>query len=121
MRQRALGTKIVGLALVAVGCGGGAASTQGSLRNDAGASAPDAPADVRTDAAIARLFPEGAPWYRDVSALPVDVESQAIIAAVTSAGGFGGGEFLIDFGFEVNMAGSGATPTELTPGPGFSL
>jgi hypothetical protein len=70
--------------------------------------------------AVARLFPESAPWYRDVSAFPPDVESSALIAALATAGGFGGGELLVDFSFEVNTAPPTAPLAPLVAGPDFS-
>src|SRR5688572_2141964 len=34
--------------------------------------------------ASSRLFPESSPWYRDVSGLPADIESPALIAALAT-------------------------------------
>jgi serine/threonine-protein kinase len=70
--------------------------------------------------ATSRLFPESAPWYRDVTALPADLESPALIAGLVAAGGFGGGELLIDFGFEINIADATAPLVPLIAGPAFS-
>jgi serine/threonine-protein kinase len=118
------------LALVALGCGSNgnsslppppkapdAAAGGPAIHPDGGAT--DAPVSVGEAGLVTtgRLFPEGSPWYRDVTALPADVESPAMIAALTAAGGFG--EFLIDFSFEVNTAGPTDPVVPLTPGPDF--
>lgn len=100
---------------------------------DVAVPAPDAGADLPTGAAAdvalsdevepqatSRLFPESAPWYRDVSGLPADPESPAMLAALAAAGGFGGGELLIDFGFTLNLADRAAPLVPLAPGPAFS-
>ena len=67
-----------------------------------------------------RLFPEGSPWYRDISTLPADVESPALIAALGAAGGFGSGELLVDFSFELNVADATTPLVPLAAGPAFS-
>jgi hypothetical protein len=146
MREREMiGRVMVVLAVVAFGCGSrgdpgpidagadlarasaDAAPPEGGLASD-GAIA-DTPASGATDAsgdgtpsglAVAgRLFPEGSAWYRDVSTLPADVESPAMIAALGTAG-FGMGEMLVDFTFEVVTADGTAPLSPLVPGPDFS-
>jgi hypothetical protein len=93
---------------------------------DMAVASPDGPADVAVGPgetgmpASTRLFPESSPWYRDVTTLPADVESPAMIAALTAAGGFGGGELLVDFSFELNTADATAPMVALTAGPAFS-
>lgn len=62
-------------------------------------------------------FPLDSPWTRDVSAAPVDPESPAVIAWLSSVGGWGGGAMQIDFTIEVLEADSmtpfrSFTPTE---------
>ncbi|HXU81715.1 MAG TPA: hypothetical protein VN914_09990 [Polyangia bacterium] len=87
-----------------------------------GGSAADVPPAVSEGGltTTARLFPEGSPWYRDVSAMPADVESPAMIMALASAGGFGSGELLVDFTFELNTADASAPLVPLVKGPDFS-
>jgi hypothetical protein len=126
MRPAVTGARgIVVLAWLALGCG----SSDGPVSHDAGVATGGATtADATADRAVsageagpvttARLFPESAPWYRDITAVPADVESPAMIAALTAAGGFG--EFLIDFSFEVNTASATDPIVSLTPGPNFS-
>jgi serine/threonine-protein kinase len=118
------------LALVALGCGSNnnrsqpyppapdAAGGTGGATGPYG-GVPDAAVSVGEAGLVStgRLFPESSAWYRDVTALPADVESPAMIAALGAAGGFG--EFLIDFSFEVNTAGPTDPVVQLTPGPDF--
>jgi hypothetical protein len=54
-------------------------------------------------------FPADAPWYQDVSAAPVDPESAAVIAWLSSVGGWGGGRMQIDFSIEV-LEADASTP-----------
>ena len=51
-----------------------------------------------------RYFPEGSTWYQDISAAPLDGESDAVIAWLESQGGFGLGHMQIDFSIEVVQA-----------------
>src|SRR4051812_39904133 len=88
----------------------------------------DASIDVPTDLGTSdsgttttSLFPEGAPWYRDVSASPADGESSSMIAALAAAGGFGMDQLLVDFSFEVVMADVTAPMVPLVPGPDFAM
>jgi hypothetical protein len=104
----------------------GAAAADGSSGSPIpdGAAATDAPAPTdgatTTSSTPARLFPAGAVYYRDVSAVAPDPESAAMIAALAAAGGFGMGQLLIDFSFEVVTADLSAPLTPLVPGPDFS-
>jgi serine/threonine-protein kinase len=78
---------------------------------DAGADAgSDSGADAGTDAGAdaggdggwnGRYFPEGSVWYQDISNAPKDSQSDAVIAWLDAAGGFGYGRLQIDFSIEV--------------------
>ncbi len=48
-----------------------------------------------------RYFPDGAPWYQDISGAALDAQSDAVIAWLEDAGGWGGGHLQIDFSIEV--------------------
>lgn len=78
---------LTALAAAFVCCGGGST----------GGPAPDGTA---TPAVEARYFPQGAPWYQDVSAAAVDPESARVIAFLERAG-WGTGSMRIDFSIEV--------------------
>ena len=55
-------------------------------------------------------FPADAPWYQDVSTVPVDPESAAVIAWLASVGGWGNnGKMQIDFSIEV-LEADASTP-----------
>ena len=121
------GSELLILAVAALGCGSRGdpgpvdAAPEPIKALDAGAA--DAPAGdgmTQMQNTSARLFPEGSPWYRDVSAVPADIESPAMIGALTAAGGFGSGELLVDFTFELNTADLTTPLVPLTPGPLFS-
>lgn len=62
------------------------------------------------DTAVAedRFFPDGAPWYQDISDADVDPDSDAIIGALQSAG-WGLGRFQIDFSLDVLAADASTT------------
>ncbi|HVO09842.1 MAG TPA: hypothetical protein VMX54_03725 [Vicinamibacteria bacterium] len=70
-----------------------------------GSAGPPAPATATpTPAAVsARYFPDGSPWYQDVSTAPVDAESDRVIAFLDRAG-WGTGSMRIDFSIEVLQA-----------------
>jgi hypothetical protein len=46
-------------------------------------------------------FPSCSPWYQDISSATLHPHSTDIINWFTSAGGFGGGKFQIDFSFHI--------------------
>jgi serine/threonine-protein kinase len=46
-------------------------------------------------------FPEGSVWTQDVSSAALDAQSDAVIAWLEQAGGWGNGRFQIDFSIEV--------------------
>lgn len=51
-----------------------------------------------------RLFAANPPWYRDISAAPVDRESAQVIAGLQAKGGWGSGKLRVDFSIEVLKA-----------------
>jgi serine/threonine-protein kinase len=138
MREAAIGRGGRVLAvLVALGCGSSNSNPShpppapdgggtGAAADAAGPITDAAVGDIAVSVgeagllSLGRLFPEDSPWYRDITDTPADVESPAMIASLTAAGGFGGGEFLIDFSFELNTADGAAPLVPLVPGPDFS-
>jgi len=80
----------------------------GGVEMDATSVADAQPADASTVPRAGRYFPDDAPWYRDVSAAPVDSESAAVIAWLDGVG-FGLGRLQIDFSIEV-LDADDATP-----------
>jgi hypothetical protein len=54
-----------------------------------------------TAPAPGRLFHVDVPWYRDISAAPVDRESEAILRGLAARGGWGTGKLRVDFSIEV--------------------
>lgn len=48
-----------------------------------------------------RYFPDAAVWYQDISAAPLDAESEEVIQWLAENGGFGLGRMQIDFSIEV--------------------
>ncbi len=64
-------------------------------------------------------FPPDAPWYTDISNAPVDPESSAVIAWLSSVGGWGGGAMQIDFTIEVLEAGAAAPLRTFIPTEDF--
>src|SRR4051812_28373136 len=118
------GARGIVLLALAVGCGNNGGNPAPKVEAGGSTHAPIAlDAGTQVDAAVSvgeaglvttgRLFPEGSPWYRDVTALAADVESPAMIAALSAAGGFG--EFLVDFSFEINRASATDPIVALTP------
>jgi serine/threonine-protein kinase len=62
------------------------------------------------------LFPKSAPFYREVSADPVDTEWPRIAAGLDARGGWGGaGRFSMGFDFHVMHAAATVTPRAFTP------
>ena len=81
-----------------------ASVVDGGAPSDAGATVPRP----------GRYFPDDAPWYRDVSAAPVDAESSAVIAWLDGVG-FGLGRLQIDFSIEVLEADVSTPERTFTP------
>jgi len=76
-----------------------AASLVACGRSGSGPGAGPSPAA----SASTRYFPDAAPWYQDVSAAPVDPESDRVIAFLQRVG-WGTGAMRIDFSIEVLQA-----------------
>jgi len=62
-----------------------------------------------------RYFPDGAVWYQDISAAPLDAESDAVISWLADNGGFGLGRLQIDFSIEVLEADADTPRREFEP------
>jgi len=83
---RAAACSLGALVLVALACAG---------------SGPEAASPTPTPGSpSARFFPDGAPWYQDISTAPLDRDSAAVIAFLDRVG-FGFGRLQIDFSLEV--------------------
>ena len=78
----------------------------------------DADTDTDTHLSPGRFFPDGAPWYQDVSNAGVDPRSDEIIAGL-QAHGWGSGDFQIDLSIDVLEADSSAPRMEFTPTASF--
>lgn len=65
--------------------------------------------------ALAPSFTRGSTWTDEVSAAPLDPESDAVIAWLEDAGGWGLGRFQIDFSFEVLEADESAPLRSFEP------
>jgi hypothetical protein len=110
--------------LAGLGCRGGETSDtedtdpESDTDTDAdGDTDADTDADTDTDSdtdsdtdADGRYFPDGSPWYEDISAAPVDPDSDAMIAGL-QAMGWGSGNFQIDLSIEILEADS-STPRQ---------
>jgi hypothetical protein len=91
--------------------------------NDADSDADtdaDSDADSDTDTLLqpGRFFPDGAPWYQDVSKADVDSRSDDIIAGL-QAHGWGSGDFQMDLSIDILEADSSAPRSEFTPTGSF--
>lgn len=62
------------------------------------------------------IFEQPEPWSKDVSGLTKDARSDAIIAALNSLGGWGGGSLQIDFSIPIFFADS-STPRQSITAP----
>jgi len=65
-----------------------------------------------------RYFPDGAPWYQDVSSAPLDPESGRVIAFLDGVG-WGSGALRIDFSIEVLQATADTPLRSFTPSDDF--
>lgn len=65
-----------------------------------------------------RYFPDGAPWYQDVSGAAVDPTSSTLTGAL-QAHGWGTGNFQIDFSFEILAADASTPRQDFTPTEDF--
>ncbi|MCE9579267.1 MAG: hypothetical protein K8W52_39450 [Deltaproteobacteria bacterium] len=104
MVRRTLG---LALASIALGCGGGG----GGNNPDGGGN------NVGPDGAVngAHLFTHDMPWDRDVSGVTKASESDAIIAALDGAGGWGTGDFRTDISIEILHADASTPKVTLAP------
>jgi serine/threonine-protein kinase len=82
------------------GGGGGGGDAGGGSSSDAGGGG---------SAGVGPYFHTPMFWNRDVSALPKAANSDAVIAALVAAGGWGGGKMQIDYGLDV-LAADASTP-----------
>src|SRR6185295_10798367 len=71
----------------------------------------DTDADTDTQLTPGRFFPDGAPWYQDVSKADVDDRSDDIIAGL-QAHGWGSGDFQMDLSIDILEADSSAPRSE---------
>lgn len=65
---------------------------------------PDVPVTAACTPQGTQYFPRASVWYQDISFWPVDTQSAAVIAWLSSAGGWGLGHLQIDFSLEVAQA-----------------
>lgn len=99
---------LLALLLTSLGCGGSGKSETGGKEGDAGTT----DAGTTIVPAPGGLFEVPEPWTKDVSALSKSPRSDAILSALDSLGGWGGGGSLrIDFSIPVLFADS-ATPRQ---------
>ena len=94
------------LCVATAACGGGGGSTGDDTPTDPDARAGD---DDGGPGPGTGLFSDDLPWDRDVSGVTPSPESDAIIAALDAAGGWGTGDFRMDFSITVLRA-DGSTP-----------
>jgi hypothetical protein len=115
MRQHVL----ILCALLAVGCTGSASLTNPG--GDGGTTGDDDGADDDGAPGTGAFFPAGSWFYDDVSGTAPAADSDAIIASLRGAGGWGNGDRMqIDFGIEV-LESNGAAKQEFTPTDDFGL
>jgi hypothetical protein len=103
---------------------GAGASDAGSLRTpDAGSVvAPDAgfaDAGGTSDSGFAQRFPATSIIYQDISNAALDPSSTAIINHLSASGGWGSGNFQIDFGLAVLYADDSVPLRSFTPASGY--
>jgi serine/threonine-protein kinase len=110
------------LSLLALGCddGGGAADGGGRDAGPRPDSGPERDSGPRPDAGSmpgdGHYFPAGSFFTEDVSGEPAAADSDAIISALRSAGGWGNGDrFQIDFSIDVLTADASTPKTSFEP------
>jgi hypothetical protein len=91
--------------------GSGGATATGGATGSGGGAATGGAAGI-----VGGIFTVPEPWTTDVSGLTKDASSDAIIAALDNAGGWGGGRLQIDFSIPLFFADS-STPRETIDGP----
>jgi serine/threonine-protein kinase len=106
--------------MTGVGSGGG----DGKGDNAVDAAGDQPPPDSSTDAATGSdggastantLFPPTAAWNLDISSAPKDAESDQVIAALQSKGGWGTGTLQIDFSITVQKADASTPMMSFNP------
>lgn len=107
----------VGLCLLALlGCGGApVGATGGAVTEPPEGGARPGPLPGGTP----HYFPPQSIWYQDISRARLDGESARVIAGLAAMGGFGYGEMLVDFDFEVLTADETVPLMPFTPGRYF--
>ncbi|HLK93775.1 MAG TPA: hypothetical protein VKZ18_28040 [Polyangia bacterium] len=95
----------------AAGCGSSGAGTPTGSGGGSGSTGSGGAAGE-----VGGIFTVPEPWTKDVSGLSKDGSSDAIIAALDQAGGWGGGRLQIDFSIPLFFA-DGSTPRETIDGP----
>jgi hypothetical protein len=88
--------------------------------------APGSPTDhppgngpVGTPGGTRHLFAASTPWYRDISAAPLDRESDQVIRGLEARGGWGTGKLRIDFSIEVLRADASTSMRTFTTNDDF--
>ncbi|HVV49064.1 MAG TPA: hypothetical protein VHO06_05360 [Polyangia bacterium] len=107
--------------LLAAGCGSGGAGSPGTGGSGSSGSGGATGSGGVTGSGGATgagsgLFTAAEPWTKDVSGLTKDGSSDAIIAALDDAGGWGGGRLQIDFSIPLFFADA-STPLRTISGP----
>jgi hypothetical protein len=97
--------------------GGGAGAVGGNRGSGGGGGAVAATGGAGGGDSAGGLFQVPEPWSKDVSRLPKDARSDAIIAALIASGGWGNGRLQIDFSIPLFFA-TGATPRQTITAPG---
>jgi len=115
---------LLALAVLVIGCGDGTVSGDDDDGNGDGGTNGDAAmgidaaanaADATPGAGGDGYFPSGSWMYQDISATPVHASSAATTQWLEDAGGWGTGEFRIDFSIEVLEAVSDTPYETFTP------
>lgn len=101
------------LALLAVACTSAPGDSTG-----AGDSADPGDSGDPSHRDPARYFPDGAPWYTDVSDAPVDPDNDALIGALQDRN-WGNDKFQIDWSIDVLTADATTERVEFTPSKDF--
>ncbi len=109
-------TSVLLVALVGAGCGAGDGLGSGSGGATASGGAAGSGCVTASGGAGGGIFTASEPWTKDVSCLTKDASSDAIIAALDKAGGWGGGRLQIDFSIPLFFANS-STPRRTINGP----
>lgn len=93
--------------MVCLAACGGSTGSNGGTPGDGGGGGPGT--------APGRYFPNGSPFYQDISDAPVREQSEDMMAWLDSVGGWGTGTMRIDFTIEVVAADADAPVRSFTP------